>query len=80
MFCKILTFNYLKMELKTFKCPQHPTDDIGFFCTVNQWHFVPLCNSCIPPHTQNHPKNFKVSIESYQKVREKSATQNNSAI
>lgn len=68
------------MQVKTFKCTHHPDEDIAFFCTVNQWHFVPLCNSCIPPHTQNHPKNFKVCIEAYLKVREKSEAQRSQAI
>lgn len=68
------------MEGKIFKCPNHPHQDVSFFCTVSQWHFVPLCTECIPPHTQNHPKNFKITIEAFNKVREKSMAQNSVAI
>lgn len=57
------------MESLSFKCGSHPEQNVAFFCTVNQWHFVPLCNLCLPPHTQNHPKNFKVCIEDESKVK-----------
>lgn len=68
------------MDEFKFECQSHPNNKIDFFCTTNQWHFVPLCSLCIAGHTQNHPKGVKVNIENFNNVWEKHTTQKEHAI
>jgi hypothetical protein len=44
-------------------CLMHPDQKILFICAVNDWHFEPLCQLCIPQHTKNHSKRLNINLE-----------------